>query len=103
MVKHEKAEMKGMKKGGMTMRPAKDIAADQMAMAPYERGGVTKMAAGGNMNPKGATSGSSHSGENPKIQKKGLTEGKVIRMASGGFVRGADGIATKGKTRGTMC
>jgi hypothetical protein len=103
MIKHEKAEIKGMKKGGMTMRPAKDIAADQMAMAPYEKGGVAKMAMGGNINPKGAMSGSSRAGENTKIQKKGLTEGRVIKMASGGFVRGADGIATKGKTRGTMC
>jgi len=66
----------GMKKGGM---PMKD----------------------GNINPKGATSGSSRAGENTKIQKKGLTEGKMIKMASGGSVSSrADGVASKGKTKG---
>jgi hypothetical protein len=77
MIKHEKAEMKGMKRGGMTMRPKKDIMSDQMAMAPYARGGG--------------------------IESKGKTKGTMIKMASGGFVRSADGIATKGKTKGRMC
>lgn len=77
MIKHEKAEMKGMKRGGMTMRPKKDIARDQMSMAPYARGGG--------------------------IESKGKTKGTMIRMASGGFVRSADGIASKGKTKGKMC
>jgi hypothetical protein len=77
MIKHEKAEMKGMKRGGMTMRPKKDIARDQMGMAPYARGGG--------------------------IESKGKTKGTMIRMASGGFVRSADGIASKGKTKGKMC
>ena len=76
MIKHEKAEM-GMAKGGM----AKDT----------------------NMNPKGSTFGSSRAGENTKIQKRGLTEGRVIKMAAGGSVgsasRRADGIAQRGKTR----
>ena len=49
------------------------------------------------------TDGSSTAGENPKIQKRGLTEGRVIKMASGGSVGRADGIAQRGKTRGKMC
>ncbi len=81
MIKHEMAEMKGMKKGGF-MRPKKDIAADQMAMAPYKKGGA--MARGGG------------------IESKGKTKGTMIKMAGGGYVRAADGCATKGKTKGKM-
>jgi hypothetical protein len=56
------------------------------------------------MNAKGSMSGSSRSGENTKIQKKGLTEGKVIKMASGGSVSSrADGIASRGKTNCKIC
>ena len=78
MIKHEVAEMGAMKKGGM-MRPKKDIAADQMAMAPYKKGGA--MARGGG------------------IESKGKTKGTMIKMAAGGFVRQADGIAQRGKTK----
>jgi hypothetical protein len=79
--KGEKAEMK-FAKGGMA------------------RGGMM----GGNMNTKGSMSGSSRSGENTKIQKKSLTEGKVIKMASGGSVSSrADGIASRGKTNCKIC
>ena len=79
--KGEKAEMK-FAKGGMA------------------RGGMM----GGNMNAKGSMSGSSRAGENTKIQKKGLTEGKVIKMASGGSVSSrADGIASRGKTNCKIC
>jgi hypothetical protein len=46
MIKHEAAEMGAMKKGGF-MRPKKDIAADQMAMAPYKKGGTMRYAEGG--------------------------------------------------------
>jgi len=79
MVKHEAAEMGAMKKGGM-MRAKKDIASDQMAMAPYNKGGA--MARGGG------------------IESKGKTKGTMIKMAGGGYVRAADGCATKGKTKG---
>jgi hypothetical protein len=54
MVKHEAAEMGAMKKGGM-MRAKKDIAADQMAMAPYKKGGA--MARGGGIEQRGKTRG----------------------------------------------
>jgi hypothetical protein len=81
MIKHEAAEMGAMKKGGM-MRAKKDIAADQMAMAPYKKGGA--MARGGG------------------IESKGKTKGTMMKMAGGGYVRAADGCATKGKTKGKM-
>jgi len=82
----------GFKKGGMakyakggnvkkaTMgRSKKDIAADQMAMAPYDKGGMAKYARGGG------------------IESKGKTQGKIVKMARGG------GIESRGKTRGKMC
>jgi len=65
----------GMETGGLTMRPKKDIARDQQAMAPYARGGG--------------------------IESRGKTKGTMVKMAGGGFVRSADGIAQRGKTKGT--
>ena len=89
--------MAGMKKGGMPMKDGKPAF---MMGKKMNMGGMAK---GTNMNPKGSTSGSSRAGENTKIQKRGLTEGRVIKMASGGSVssasRRADGIAQRGKTR----
>lgn len=81
MVKHEEAEMKGMKKGGMT-RSSKDIAKDQQSMsnmATYARGGG--------------------------IESRGKTKGAMVKMATGGVVKFArgGGIESRGKTRGTMC
>lgn len=88
-----------MKKGGMPMKDGKPAFMKKMNM-----GGMAGYATGGNMNPKGATNGSSRAGENIRFQKKGLTEGRVIKMASGGSVSArADGIASKGKTKGKMC
>jgi hypothetical protein len=45
------------------------------------------------------------------VAKKGKTEGKMVKMAAGGFVKTADGCAQRGKTkafqvkmkRGGMC
>ena len=66
-------------KGGSVMRSKKDIARDQMAMAPYAKGGG--------------------------IESKGKTQGKMIKMATGGIVKFArgGGIESRGKTRGKMC
>jgi len=91
-----------MKEGGMPMKDGKP--AFMMGKKKMNMGGMARYSKGGNMNPKGSTSGSSRAGENTKIQKRGLTEGKVIKMAAGGSVgsasRRADGIAQRGKTRG---
>jgi hypothetical protein len=35
--------------------------------------------------------------------KDGASAGKTKKMANGGYVRAADGIAQRGKTRGKMC
>jgi hypothetical protein len=80
MIKHEAAEAKEMKyaKGGSIMRPKKDIAKDQMAMAPYAKGGG--------------------------VELRGKTQGKTIKMATGGtvkFSRGG-GIESRGKTNCKM-
>jgi hypothetical protein len=37
------------------------------------------------------------------IESRGKTKGTIIKMASGGSVGRADGIAQRGKTRGKMC
>ena len=98
MIKHEKAE-EGMNKGGMPMKDGKPA-----FMKKFAKGGVTgKRGYVANGKRENSTMGDSVAGENPKIQKRGLTEGRVIKMASGGSVssasRRADGIAQRGKTR----
>jgi hypothetical protein len=112
--KGEKAEMK-FAKGGSIMRPKKDIARDQMAMAPYARGGMAKggMAKGGmHKMPDGKMMKNSamNMGGMAKyvkgggIESKGKTVGSVIKMASGGSVSSrADGIASRGKTNCKIC
>jgi hypothetical protein len=80
MIKHEAAEAKEMRfaKGGSIMRPKKAIAADQMKMAPYAKGGG--------------------------VELRGKTQGKTIKMATGGavkFSRGG-GIESRGKTNCKM-
>jgi len=90
MMKHEKAEMKGMKMGGMPMKfahggkmPMKD--GKPTFLKGMNMGGMAKYAKGGG------------------IESRGKTKGTIIRMASGGSVssasRRADGIAQRGKTR----
>jgi hypothetical protein len=80
MVKHEKAEMMGMKKGGMPMKNGKPMFMKKMNM-----GGMSSYAKGGG------------------IESRGKTKGTMVRMATGGSVssasRRADGIAQRGKTR----
>jgi hypothetical protein len=64
----------------------------------HEREFGKKMAKGGNVKADG-------------VAKKGKTEGKMVKMAAGGFVKTADGCAQRGKTkafqvkmkRGGMC
>jgi hypothetical protein len=81
MIKHEKAEMMGMKKGGMPMKDGKPMFMQKKMMG----GGMAKYAKGGG------------------IESRGKTKGTIIRMATGGSVssasRRADGIAQRGKTK----
>ena len=117
MIKHEKAEAKGMKCGGM---------------AKYAMGGTVKVPpkpyvpTAGDLNEKaggdqemenrsqsrGAGRGPmSRNAMKPKmyargggIESHGKTKGSMVKMASGGSVSArADGVATKGKTNCKIC
>jgi len=81
MLKHEKAEA-GMKKGGM----AKSCMKEGGKVAGMKAGGVEKDL------PTAKDLGSMN-------MKKG---GRVKCMAGGGYVRAADGVTKKGKTKGKM-
>ena len=69
-----------------------------MSAAP-PMGGGAGMSMG--MKKGGMTKGMQHGGG---VESKGKTQGKMVKMASGGkcYARGG-GIETKGKTRGRMC
>jgi hypothetical protein len=84
MVKHEMSEMMGMKKGGMA-KPKK-----KMAMGGYAEGGMPMVEKDGKKIPAFAADGKG------KMAKGGMATKK---MASGGYTRAADGIASKGKTK----
>jgi len=81
MLKHEKAEA-GMKKGGM----AKSCMKEGGKVAGMKAGGVEKDL------PTAKDLGSMN-------MKKG---GRVKCMAGGGYVRAADGVTKKGKTKGKI-
>jgi hypothetical protein len=81
MLKHEKAEA-GMKKGGM----AKSCMKEGGKVAGMKAGGVEKEL------PTAKDLGSMN-------MKKG---GRVKCMAGGGYVRAADGVTKKGKTKGKI-
>lgn len=104
MIKHEEAEAKGMKRGGMAC------------------GGMKKYAAGGGVAPSGVRPGSpsaSRINRGPTgsvtvspakyargggVESHGKTKGTMVKMASGGSVSArADGIASKGKTNCKIC
>ena len=112
MIKHEKAEAKGMKSGGM---------------AGYKSGGscgsgMKKYAGGGGVAPSGVRPGSpsaSRINRGPTsgvmvspakyargggVESHGKTKGTMVKMASGGSVSArADGVASKGKTNCKIC
>ena len=100
--KGEKSE--GHAKGGVmkeTMSPktmSKDVEAGSNKLTKFGQSAVQK---------RGMTKGTNlgDSGPTAKIQGGGMKRGgKVKKMASGGSASSrADGIASKGKTKGTMC
>lgn len=108
----------GFKKGGL-MRPKRDIGKDQMAMAPYNKGGEMKESKAmmkkeiGFMQKKGAPASMiKHEKAEMKgyargggVESRGKTKGTIIKMAAGGSVRahGEHSIQKKGHTRGKMC
>ena len=81
---------------------------DHGKMAFFKEGGNTMAS---KMNPgfmammakkKGAQEGSKADMATDKKQMMGMKKGGMKKMAAGGYTRAADGIATKGKTKGTM-
>lgn len=121
MIKHEKAEAKGMKCGGMAkyatggaikkpyVPTAGDInekyAGDQEmkmrdeATAPMPRGNGRGPLSRNGMMPK--TKMYARGGG---VESHGKTKGTMVKMASGGSVSArADGVATKGKTNCKIC
>jgi len=41
--------------------------------------------------------------EDAAMAKAGMKKGGGVKMAKGGYVRAADGLAKRGKTKGKMC
>ena len=109
---HDAQEHKGgkgtkisLKKGGVAMKEtmgpktmSKDVEAGSNKLTKFGQSAVQK---------RGMTKGTNlgDSGPTAKIQGGGMKcGGKVKKMASGGSASSrADGIASKGKTKGTMC
>jgi hypothetical protein len=81
MIKHEMAEMKGMKKGGYAGGGMPMVEKDGKRVPAFAADGVGKMKHGG-------------------MAKKMMGGG--MAYSSGGYTRAADGIAKKGKTKGTQ-
>jgi len=79
MVKHEMAEMKGMKKGGYAGGGMPMVEKDGKKVPAFAADGVGKMKHGG-------------------MAKKMMGGG--MAYSSGGYTRAADGVAKKGKTKG---
>ena len=106
---------KKMAMGGMSMPPAKDTAAalnalkKRVAPGKAARRPTVAPAMPGVPAPtmkKGGVAHSDMAKDKPMMKKVAKEEvksheKKLHGMKSGGFVRSADGIATKGKTRGT--
>jgi hypothetical protein len=77
MIKHEKAEMMGMKKGGNTSRMNK---LEELGRVDSEKAFTSK-------------------GKKNLAAEKSRIVGSLKKMSSGGFTRSADGIAKQGKTK----
>lgn len=106
----QKARMGGYKKGG-TVKDSKEMMAKEVAfmkkkgapksMLRHEQAEMKGMSS--SMQKKMNMGGMARYAKGGGIESHGKTKGTMIRMASGGYVRSADGIATKGKTKGKVC
>lgn len=81
MIKHEMAEAKGMKRGGYASGGMPMVEKNGKKVPAFAADGVGKMKHGG-------------------MAKKMMGGG--MAYSSGGYTRAADGIAKKGKTKGTQ-
>ena len=84
MVKHEMAEMMGMKKGGYAGGGMPMVEKDGKKVPAFAADGVGKMKHGG------------------MAHKKMMGGGMMKGYSAGGYTRAADGVAKKGKTKGTQ-
>ena len=120
MIKHEKAEY-GMKKGGMAgckEVAKKEVKGHEKRMHGMAKGGVAKTVTK-EMEYDYKTGKKSFGGTTAQRDRHAEKEGKIVAkhaafdkakgmrkggkcMANGGYVRAADGVAQKGKTKGTM-
>lgn len=105
LAKHERREAEGKEKDTPAIA-RKEMAALKAAKAPkdvmeYEKGEHAEMGM-----KRGGMAGGGYRRAADGIASKGKTRGDMVKMAKGGSVGGyrrvADGIASKGKTRGTM-
>ena len=88
------AESKAMVKKELSFMKKKGAPAS-MIKHEKEEGGMKK----GGMPPALAK----HAAKPASQAHAGLKGGGMTKMANGGYVRSADGIATKGKTKGKVC
>ena len=120
MIKHEEAEMEGYNYGGKVKKmamggpagPAMDprMAAMMAAKRRGRRPGVPPavgMAPAAPMGPVGPaptmkSGGRIASKGEHSVQKKSKRGAEMVKMASGGYVKSADGVAQRGKTKGTQ-
>ena len=84
---------KGMNPGFMAMMAKKKAGAS--GMAAFEKSGK-------DVEKKGMKEGSKADMALDKKQMM-MKKGGTTKMATGGFVRAADGVASRGKTKGRMC
>jgi hypothetical protein len=124
MIKHEMSEMeeyrhggkvKKMAAGGMPVNPraaammrkraAMGARPDQMQNRPTMGrpiGAAPAPAPTMPMKKGGKTMSRMTSKGEHSVQKKSKRGAEMVKMAGGGYVKSADGVATKGKTKGTM-
>jgi hypothetical protein len=111
--------MPGMKKGGETMKSdskedtkmdmAQDKAMIKKAMKQHDmqehkggKGTKLSLCKGGKAMKYSDGGRLQSKGEHP-VQKQSKRGAMVVKMASGGYTKSADGIAVRGKTKGKMC
>lgn len=95
---------------GGTVKDSKEMMAKEVAfmkkksapksMLRHEQAEMKGMSSG--MQKKMNMGGMARYARGGGIESHGKTKGTMIRMASGGYVRSADGIASKGKTKGKV-
>jgi outer membrane scaffolding protein for murein synthesis (MipA/OmpV family) len=90
---------KDMEKKGMREGSKKDMAMDRMQMMGMKKGG---MAEGGKADMAQDKAMIKKAFKQHDMQEHKGGKGTTLKLSKGGFTKSADGVATKGKTKGTM-